>query len=496
MLAFLRIICHNRSSRETIPQETKGVALVSRIQLLKALLTRDLPLDQVGPQLRRSARQALGTGNEHVLAAACGAVVKELLRKGILVRVSLEGNHADADQYVLKRGTRELIDLQPLYGSAEAGAEFSRTSSQAQPELRHSLAQVDGVLVAMEEAQNLRLGDVQSGETTTILGNILYLLTEFTPQFKLGVLLNHIEPGSSAIPGLVFDSQADGQTDWVTLRETGHSVWIPLESELPAGIRALLKQGDSLGDNPVAVAVPIWEPRDETQGKAAAQEAGLLFVMAPGSWNRDSLLKIGGRLSRFVSNRWRHQRDVNQIIHTDALTGASNRAFFDKHFTLELERARRSDSPLTLVICDLDHFKGINDKFGHQAGDRVLQLVARKLKEELRRIDHVCRIGGEEFALILPSTSPEAGREVMARLLQTEFAEEITVDGVSVKLGVTLSYGGVTFPPDGADAFELFRKADAMLYLSKDQGRDRCHFWCNEGQHLEITGNLENPPGS
>ncbi len=467
---------------------------MSRTQFIKNLLTRDLPLEQVGPQLRRSVRQALGSGNEHVLAAACGAVVRELLRQGELVRVSLEGRHENEGSYVLKRGTRELIDLSDLYGYPQV--ELQSTTSVPSPANDHrlSLQQVDGVLGAMEEAQNLRLGDVQSGETTTILGNILHLLSDFTPQFRLGIYLNQLEPGTSGAPGIVVATEEKAVVSWLSMREAGHSVWIPLEAELPGGIRAILDGDDFLGNDPVAAAVPIWAPGEDAAGTEASEEAGLLFVMAPRSWSRDSLLKIGRRLSRFVTNRWRQQRDVNQIIHTDALTGACNRAFFDKHFTLELERARRSDSPLTLVICDLDHFKGINDKYGHQAGDRVLKMVARRLKEELRRIDHVCRIGGEEFALILPDTSPEAGRDVMARLLHSDLVTEVVIEGNTTSIAVTLSYGGVTFPADGADAFELFRKADAMLYLSKDQGRNRCHFWRNEGHHLEISSPSENHP--
>jgi len=142
--------------------------------------------------------------------------------------------------------------------------------------------------------------------------------------------------------------------------------------------------------------------------------------------------------------------------------------------------------PLTLVIADLDHFKKINDEHGHQIGDRTLQMVARRLQEELRRIDHICRIGGEEFALILPDTGQEAGQEVLGRLLDAAFTEQVVRDSGVLDLRVTFSYGAVTFPAAGADAFELYRKADAMLYLSKDLGRNQCHFWNPSGDHLQM----------
>ena len=213
---------------------------------------------------------------------------------------------------------------------------------------------------------------------------------------------------------------------------------------------------------------------------------GLLFLVTPLAEGRNEILSLAERLSRFVTRRWQHQRDVNLRIHRDALTGVYNRAFFDSQFTLELERARRTNSPLTLVIVDLDRFKNVNDSLGHQIGDRVLRMVARRLQEELRRIDHICRIGGEEFALILPDTNLAAAREVMTRLLKAPFEEEVAFQGEVIRLNVTSSYGGVTFPDAGTDAFELYRKADAMLYLSKDLGRNQCHFWSSEGDHIQL----------
>jgi diguanylate cyclase (GGDEF)-like protein len=112
--------------------------------------------------------------------------------------------------------------------------------------------------------------------------------------------------------------------------------------------------------------------------------------------------------------------------------------------------------------------------------------VARRLQEELRRIDHICRIGGEEFALILPDTSQEAAQEVLGRLLDSRFATQVVYEGETIELTVTFSYGAVTFPSAGADPFELYRKADGMLFLSKDLGRNRCHFWNNDGDHIQL----------
>ena len=147
---------------------------------------------------------------------------------------------------------------------------------------------------------------------------------------------------------------------------------------------------------------------------------------------------------------------------------------------------RRRKSALTLVLADIDHFKRINDTYGHQVGDLVLRRVARRLQDQLRRIDTVCRVGGEEFALILPDTPEAAGQEVVARLLAENPLEEFQHLGQNLCFPVTFSFGTVTFPEVAGDAFELFNKADEMLYFSKDAGRNQCYSWKPDGQHVQL----------
>jgi len=470
--------------------------LVNRDFQLKKLLTRDLPLQRVGPHLRHGLKRALNADDPDTIRDSGRAVALDLIRRGELLRVSIQGDDPDTLRFCLIKGTRELVDLTPLWVNGGGGDPVPSPSvgagrgPLAPGSLPQSFQAVSGFLGAMERAQDLQIADVQSGETATILGNILGLLAGFTPQFKLAVLLHSIEtPGKPGDP--VFGIEpGEAALGWIGMREQGHSVWIPSPQEFPGRVRMLMESDPDWEEPYAGVAVPLWEPSNSSEAHDR-HEAGLLFVVGETSWGRDPLLKLAARLSRFVTNRWRHQRDVNQKIHTDALTGVCNRAFFDTQFTLELERARRSESPLTLVIADLDHFKSINDTYGHQAGDCILRMVARRLLEELRRIDHVCRIGGEEFALILPATNQAAAQDVLARLLRTDLSEEVRVEGRKTLIKATFSYGAVTFPDAGTDAFELYRKADAMLFLSKDLGRNQCHFWSSEGEHFRL-----NPPAS
>ena len=497
------------------------------LQKLKSLLAVLAAQAGLSPQLRRAAGQTIVSRDPERLLTVARAVARELLCRGILLRVAVEGVTEHAGPFALIRGTNRLVDLRPLRWSkvpaddqevtpgvgvrrsgvpGESGEARSSRSlpsrAPGQPE-RDRLDRFAGVLGAMEQAQDLAIGDPESGTKRVILRSILTLLGEFLPQFRLFIMLRGEDfPPEEAGSLFVARPQA-GEPIWMMHRNVGSSVWIPDWQELPLHIRrtvaAEISQAHpSAMDQPPAfngaVAVPFKAPireGDETAGPVA--EAGLLFVVARADWGREQLFKLARRLARFVNRRWRHQRLVNQRIHTDSLTGVPNRAFFDGQFVHELERARRSGSPLTLVIADIDHFKRINDRCGHLVGDRVLRRVARWLQDKLRRIDHVCRIGGEEFALILPDTSEVAARDVISRLLRRAVLVERAQGSAQAPLQVKLSFGAVAFPDGGRDAFELYRKADAMLYLSKDGGRNRCHFWSESGDHTVMTPSLHIP---
>lgn len=152
---------------------------------------------------------------------------------------------------------------------------------------------------------------------------------------------------------------------------------------------------------------------------------------------------------------------------TDVLTGLANRRHFAAELERELARTRRDKRPLTIIVCDLDHFKDVNDTYGHIAGDDVLCLVADVLAEHSREVDLPARFGGEEFALVLPDTDLEAG-VVAAERLRREIEERSTRTGRPV----TLSLGVACTAQVGADSNALFRAADRALYSAKDRGRN------------------------
>jgi len=177
--------------------------------------------------------------------------------------------------------------------------------------------------------------------------------------------------------------------------------------------------------------------------------------------------------------------ELERLSMTDALTGAFNRRYFQIRIEEEVERSRRHGNPLSLLLLDLDRFKRVNDRHGHDAGDAALRATASLLTAQLRRVDVCTRWGGEEFAIIMPNT-PRAGALCVAeRILQALRAMEIALPAPRVAeragtFSITASIGLSCFSSrDGAGlASELMRAADAALYQAKALGRDRaCVSW-------------------
>jgi diguanylate cyclase (GGDEF)-like protein/PAS domain S-box-containing protein len=156
----------------------------------------------------------------------------------------------------------------------------------------------------------------------------------------------------------------------------------------------------------------------------------------------------------------------------DALTGLYNRRFLEETLEREIRRAARGDLSLGILILDLDHFKSFNDTYGHEAGDMVLRETAACLVKNVRAEDFVCRFGGEEFVVILPTAVVESSR-VRAERIRSKI-KELTVLHQGKSLGmITVSIGVAAFPMNGGSPKELLAAADGALYRAKREGRDR-----------------------
>lgn len=165
-----------------------------------------------------------------------------------------------------------------------------------------------------------------------------------------------------------------------------------------------------------------------------------------------------------------HER--SQALH-DSLTGLSNRRAYKERMTLEYSRWQRYDTPLTLLIWDIDRFKAINDTYGHKAGDKALATIAHLLRDQIRTTDFLARYGGEEFVILMPQTPQPAAASVAETLRTSVEACNFHFRGTLVP--ITISCGGAVI--DASDTPEsLFERADAALYEAKKQGGNLCIF--------------------
>ena len=168
-----------------------------------------------------------------------------------------------------------------------------------------------------------------------------------------------------------------------------------------------------------------------------------------------------------------HQQVVQQSV-TDPLTGLANRRYFEKALAEELKRSEKLGHCCTLILADLDHFKRVNDTYGHDAGDEILKHVARLFHDSVRGMDTVARIGGEEFALLLPDTPPSGAAFLVQRLLrQVRENPPVCPETGMEACPLTVSLGLTTYSGGKTDARRMFKLADESLYQAKRRGRDR-----------------------
>lgn len=171
--------------------------------------------------------------------------------------------------------------------------------------------------------------------------------------------------------------------------------------------------------------------------------------------------------------------DARKASETDGLTGLPNRRAYDLCIEAEIERARNEQSPLALIIADVDKFKRFNDTHGHKVGDEVLKLVGRVLRAQLKGSDRPARYGGEEFCIILPATMIEGAVAVAELVRKTIEAKSLRNARTGQSYGeITMSFGCAAFLP-GDTSETLYVRADAALYAAKNTGRNRT---CTESQ--------------
>ena len=168
------------------------------------------------------------------------------------------------------------------------------------------------------------------------------------------------------------------------------------------------------------------------------------------------------------------EQRIMKLATTDSLTGVLNRRAFMERMEEEIQRAKREGNPISLILMDIDHFKRVNDTYGHQTGDLVLQRVTDKLIDKSRAYDFVGRYGGEEFVICVLSTEKEAPHSIAERMRQNIEAQTIVTDHDNQTLHITASFGVATCRPESEDGLDtLIKRTDEAMYEAKNSGRNR-----------------------
>ncbi|HVP33177.1 MAG TPA: diguanylate cyclase [Steroidobacteraceae bacterium] len=236
---------------------------------------------------------------------------------------------------------------------------------------------------------------------------------------------------------------------------------------------------------------PAWYQTWWLRLLAAAAAAGLIALLVQA--RTAYLRRVKQRLEALVAKRTeelrRSKQQIEMIAYLDAMTGLPNRRLFADRFANFRASADRNRTGFALVLVDLDNFKGINDSFGHAAGDTLLIAAAQRLGSVIREVDVAARLGGDEFAILLEGTvEPEAIGAVCQRILQS-FGEPVSMEGRIVQVGISM--GCAAYPRDGLTQSELYRVADRALYEAKAAGRNTWRMY--QRIHERAAGSAPQP---
>jgi diguanylate cyclase (GGDEF)-like protein len=333
---------------------------------------------------------------------------------------------------------QRLKELSILYGISKAVA---------------SVLDLDTLLIRVVEAAMYVIGATQTS---------LFLLDEETGKLLLGAVQMSDDP-RARIPRQTTDDSLVRQV-------------------VATGRAAILRVPETPGRDQswLVLAVPL-KVRDKAIGALCASRADRAtpfsdhdryLLSALGDFAAVSIdnARLHESTQRELAERIRAEEAVRRLAYHDTLTGLPNRTLFNDRLGVALAHARRNKQRVAVMLLDLDHFKGVNDTLGHSVGDQLLKAVGDRLVSVMRESDTVCRMGGDEFLLLLPELAePGHANNVAGRILQV--IRQPFVLGRHV-LRVTTSAGFAIYPDDAEEGDDLVKKADAAMYRAKERGRD------------------------
>lgn len=421
---------------------------------LRDFLQREVPLSRLSPDLRQRVRHVLAGHGD--LFSTTAEVVRELLSTGELRRAgTVQDGPERVSVYGLARSTR-VFDLRELMAPPEPNG---------RPTVDPGAEEVAPLPVISEPVAPPSVREA-TVETPVFADGALALRAlrkvferdwvSFGIESALDALLEQIQEALGVPCDLVLWAQ-----DGMPTAAAGQH-WRRVDESDPDTHRLILRLRDHPSVPPAAAGEARWWRVHLLTGVV-----GALGITA--QVDAVAAEQAAHAISSLLMAVLRSQTRVYQ----DPLTGLHNRAFFETQMSMELERAIRLGQPLALLFVDLDFFKKINDGYGHDVGDLLLEHVARTIAGHLRRIDQVFRWGGEEFVVLLPGTGRDEGFHAAERLRTVVERSPLTLpDGRTIEATVSV---GVALAPEHAMGGEraFLRHADQALYSAKESGRNQ-----------------------
>src|ERR1700678_1718281 len=433
-----------------------GARILSAVDYLDALASdrqyrRAMPLEQVMKQLGEESGRAFDPQVVNVLTKRYRSLENLAKAKS----GSADGALALSSEIKIDRGPAPDAGFESVGVSDSVGQEASFLSS---------------IAAARQEAQSLFELSQDLGASLSLGETLSVFSVKLKPMVPYDAIAIYIMRGNELIPEYVngdnyrlFSSLripvGDGLSGWVAQNRK------PIVNGNPSVEPGYLNDPSKFSTLRSALAVPL-------EGVS-----GVIGVLAVYRSEKDSftsdhlriLLAVTGKMALAIENALKFQQAESSAT-TDYLTGLPNARSLFLQLDRELARCKRDNSSLTLMVCDMDGFKKINDRFGHLEGNRVLRLFSQALKESCREYDYVARMGGDEFVVIAPGLPADASTKKAYQL--RELAKQAGFEVCAEEI-LSLSVGQAMYPQDGKGAEELLAEADRRMYMEKQQQPSR-----------------------
>jgi diguanylate cyclase (GGDEF)-like protein len=378
------------------------------------------------------------------------------------------GNQSAAEGHLRKAlAFAHAVDSRPQGASIHLGLAQVDNLQGRYREALEELARAEPGFARMGDRSNRDMVLLQTAEAHAGLGQHAVAIGEYARAEKLLQQSGNMRYLAELLDARARSYQALGQLD----REV-------------ADLRRLVKVREALdrkahSDNATLMNYQFQTAQREQENRRLAadrtlKEAQVRYLERVRHWQRVALVLGGVLIVLLLSlalRQFRRSRKLHRMAMTDPLTGIANRRHIEQLARRALDHAGANGEPLCVLVLDVDHFKAVNDAFGHAVGDQVLVRVAQACKQVLRRFDMLGRLGGEEFLVVLPDTSMEVAMQMAERLRRK--VESLALGSLAPGLQITASVGAAQADHEADDLPELVRRADTAMYRAKDAGRNR-----------------------